>query len=79
MIEGYGRYGVGPVASPDDHETVTAISTSYDTDNATDDETVFVCLDCGLVAGDKRRFQVSGCDRDKNPIPQTWRERGFPE
>lgn len=36
-----------------------------------------VCLDCGYVHDDVRDFYHVDCEREKNPINETWREHGF--
>lgn len=70
------HYGVGPVDSIPDH-TVIIVSTVWSDDRELGDGTsVHVCLDCGLVTDDRRRFVTEDCDREDNPVPKTVREQG---
>lgn len=73
-----GHLGVGPYPDVGDHGPVTVLSP-----NDGKGAIAWVCLDCGLCDDDRRRFTTVECDRERNPINQTWRERieaeGFPE
>ena len=66
---------VGPAGSMYGHDLVTTIGP------ANQGATVFVCLDCGYVTPDNRLLLHVDCDREKNPINTTWRERSaaFPD
>lgn len=60
------RHAVGPLTEMYGHGPVTIIG---------EDDPVFVCFDCGYTTHDNRLFAHKECDREKNPITQTWRER----
>lgn len=68
------HYGVGTTGLGTDH-TLLVISTVYDTGVTEEEKTVYVCIDCGLVSGDKRLFHVEECNRKDNPIPKSLREQ----
>lgn len=63
------HYGVGPLGTPDGHD-ILQVSKAFDHEVPADD-TLFVCLTCGLVSDDQRRFDVTDCERANNPIPKT--------
>lgn len=67
------RNAVGPIAQMYGHGPVTVIRENW-VDPDQNEQTVFICLDCGYTATDNRLFAHEECNRDLNPITQTWRE-----
>lgn len=72
------HFPVGPITDVYDHGPVTIIGPATQQDQHpkdSDSGTLAVCLDCGYVVGDVRSLRHEECDRSKNTINQTWRER----
>lgn len=61
-IETDTHVAIGPLADTYGHGPLTIIGDIY------------ACLDCGYVAADNRLFAHTECDREQNPINQSWRE-----
>lgn len=68
------HHAVGPVGTPTDHLVLMITGAYPGVADAAADETVFACLECGLVTDDTGRFQLAECDREKNDIPKTLAE-----
>lgn len=65
--------GAGPVTNVYGHGPVTLVNRPKP--NGDMEMEFAVCLDCGYLSHDLRQFMFEDCDRPKNPINQTWRER----
>lgn len=57
---------VGPYPSVYGHGPVTLLGDGF-----------CVCLDCGFTTPDKRNLALNECDRDQNPVSNTWRETEY--
>lgn len=64
-----GHHGIGPYPNVGRHGPLTLI-----TEDPKEGYDAIICLDCGYVTDDMRRFHVTDCERSKNRINQTWRE-----